>query len=469
MTEEIPKPPSQLVVSTMTIIVKIANANDMTVDIDLDAFTRFSPVYESSHESIQTKRGGFIGLAYSSIIPRGTYKLKRLKEEVNYKKSPFYNQATLVYEYWGCRYVNIMMFHNCIFKMAGAMSQEEAIIIGGNILEFLSEIKPIIISNLAELDLLTFHSYAILLDQENKANEYYVRDFYGFFKKQTLFKDLLDIEVWVNKSGWVSGTDIQAFIDFIKVCTTAVEDQFHIVKQQFTELAEIKDRPLTSNEQDLQKQLLIEKNKIHTKSNNLRLAIIWMEEMRSKDLSIMQKYGIPNAPQFINVEGMKISKIQTEMINSDFSANYAINNTKLQTVLNTRYHIFPSYEPNGYPGLKIKYFWHEAQTPEFRHLGKCPHAVNCITKGKRSLCIQLTISVFQSGRIIITAGKSIEQIDDAYKCIVHILRDNYQAIKRGKNIEEMKKLYENPANEMRKLMKKKKLYYIERSKIIYPQ
>jgi TATA-box binding protein (TBP) (component of TFIID and TFIIIB) len=232
-------------------------------------------------------------------------------------------------------------------------------------------------------------------------------------------------------------------------------------------------RQLNDEEIKTRDYLIKEKNTLKARFELLGLAIEWIVELRDLDINVMNKFIHPTQREFRFLESdrnVTYNSHNTELICSDFNANIIVNNTKLQTILNTRYHIFPSYEPNDYPGLKIKYYWDDSQTQEQRLVGKCPHKVSCITlKGKKSLCVKITISVFQSGRIIVTAGKSVQQISDAYSFITKVFQDNYVNIKRGataKAVESLNKLYDNPSNEIRKMMKKKKLYYIKKSCII---
>lgn len=472
---------SPLMISTMTVMTKaverLLDGTDTELLIDLETFSRFIPVYESSHDIIQAKTGGAVGLRHSSIMPRGSVINKKAKEEVNYKKAPFDNQTTIFYEYWGCRYVNIMLFTNTKLKIAGAISEHEANIVTNIIIELLKNTKIRIYASLQELEDLKIsehYQYAIVREKDTDVYEYYIYNYFEFFKNQELFKELENSEIlWLNKTGWISGTDISAFITFIKAQNSHIEKQFLEIKEAFNKII-ANDKKIQLNDDDIKQrdELNIIKNNLQTRFNTLNMAIAWMEELRDVDNYVMDKYKHPTMREFNFIDPAKtvvFSSLNTELINSDFNANFVINNTKLQKILNTRYHIFPSYEPNDYPGLKIKFFWHDEQTPEQRLVGKCPHKISCITKRKKHVCIAITISVFQSGRTIITAGKTIEQIECAYAFITKVFKDNYEAMCRGvarNNVEVFNKLYDNPSNEIRKMMKKKKLYYIKKTNII---
>jgi hypothetical protein len=87
----------------------------------------------------------------------------------------------------------------------------------------------------------------------------------------------------------------------------------------------------------------------------------------------------------------------------------------------------------------------------------------CASLGKKSVCTQITISIFQSGSIIITGAKSIQQIRDAYKFINKVLANNYTIIK-GKNDDT--RVGENKANTLRKMLRKKRLFHVKKSDIV---
>jgi hypothetical protein len=176
--------PSPLMISTMTIMTKavekLPDGVDIELIIDLNSFSRFIPVYELSHDIIQAKTGGAVGLRHSSIIPRGSVINKKIKEEVNYKKAPFDNQTTIFYEYWGCRYVNIMLFTNTKLKIAGAISEHEAHVVTNIIIELLKNIKIRIYASLQELEDLKIsdhYQYVIVCDKDTGVYEYYIYNY----------------------------------------------------------------------------------------------------------------------------------------------------------------------------------------------------------------------------------------------------------------------------------------------------
>lgn len=133
-----------------------------------------------------------------------------------------------------------------------------------------------------------------------------------------------------------------------------------------------------------------------------------------------------------NPEDFKITDFQIVLINSDFSTHFKIKRDILHTLLSKRYQIFSSYEPCIYPGVNSKYYWNSV-CHDNQIKGVCKCDKTCTGKGKGEGdgdCKKITISIFQSGNIIITGARSLQQIEDAYKFINEVLKDNYHEIRR---------------------------------------
>ena len=61
-----------------------------------------------------------------------------------------------------------------------------------------------------------------------------------------------------------------------------------------------------------------------------------------------------------------------------------------------------------------------------------------------SYCKKITISIFQSGNIIITGARSLEQINDAYSFINKVLKKDYSLL----NLDEYyKDMVERPSRD----------------------
>jgi TATA-box binding protein (TBP) (component of TFIID and TFIIIB) len=113
------------------------------------------------------------------------------------------------------------------------------------------------------------------------------------------------------------------------------------------------------------------------------------------------------------------------MINSDLNVKFKINRSKLHGYM-VQNNYYSSYEPIMYPGVNIKYFYNKIN----KNQGICN--CNCICDGKGNAngdgkCKSITIAVFNSGAIIITGGRTLEQCYKAHEFITNILlNDKYK-------------------------------------------
>ena len=130
-----------------------------------------------------------------------------------------------------------------------------------------------------------------------------------------------------------------------------------------------------------------------------------------------------------NFEKFKVDNYKITMINSDFSTYFKIDLLKLLHILNSNTkQLFTKFNPEKYRGLIIGYYWN---TEKPKQDGLCECTMKCNGKGcgtGNGKCKKITISIFKSGRIIITGGQKVKQIEDAYSVINEILRMNYTEI-----------------------------------------
>ena len=134
----------------------------------------------------------------------------------------------------------------------------------------------------------------------------------------------------------------------------------------------------------------------------------------------------------VNKEECKITNYKIVLINSDFYAGFEIKRDILHQYLIDKYQIFSSYEPCIYPGVNSKFYWNKKYTHK-THLGKCYCSKLCNGKGDgdgNGNCKKITVSTFQSGSVIITGARSMEQINDAYIFINKVFEENYKSLKK---------------------------------------
>ena len=200
---------------------------------------------------------------------------------------------------------------------------------------------------------------------------------------------------------------------------------------------------------------------------------------------------------------INMKSYKTVMINTCYELGFQINREVLYTIMLNRYKIQTIYESDGYPGVRVQYYYNTSTTNTINE-GQCICGENkCDGKGngngyilykitendhpndeitldhpsKPKLkvifrlpnklvvgqeievpilnnCRKISIAIFQSGSVIIAGGcNSIGPINIAYNFINNIIRIIYNEIK--KNETTLKKT----------INKKKKIVYLDKSKI----
>jgi TATA-box binding protein (TBP) (component of TFIID and TFIIIB) len=146
---------------------------------------------------------------------------------------------------------------------------------------------------------------------------------------------------------------------------------------------------------------------------------IQMTGVSSKDFaidSVMILLGIlrklPKSP-FQGTAPTAVTKIVVPLINTDYSLDQDIQQDNLHKILIEKYNLFSMLEKTIYQGVNTKYFYNKAGTQP----GICTCAKFCKGQGNGSgegECKRITMSIFRTGRIIITGARDMEQIEAAY-------------------------------------------------------
>ena len=143
--------------------------------------------------------------------------------------------------------------------------------------------------------------------------------------------------------------------------------------------------------------------------------------------------SIDNNPALENSD-ISINNYSIALINSDYEISFDIKRIVLHSLLVNKYKIFSSYEPCIYPGVNTKYFWNtDYADKEFP--GRCYCTVPCKGNGigtGNGECKKVTIAIFQSGSLIITGARSLEQIETAYHFINKIFEAHHEELRQGK-------------------------------------
>jgi len=132
------------------------------------------------------------------------------------------------------------------------------------------------------------------------------------------------------------------------------------------------------------------------------------------------------------VEEPILQKFKVQLINSDYQVGYGINRNALHTILSRKYGLFSTFESTIYQGVNSKYYYNK-QHPDSSRPGICLCDRRCRGQGSGDgpgECKKITMSVFQTGKIIITGAREYPQLDEAYKFLNKVLVDNAKDILR---------------------------------------
>ena len=142
----------------------------------------------------------------------------------------------------------------------------------------------------------------------------------------------------------------------------------------------------------------------------------------------------------------KIKDYNIVLINSDYYLGFEIKRNVLHELLVNKYNIFSSYEPCIYPGVNSKFYYNE-KYKDMEYRGKCYCDTYCNGKGTgngNGQCKKITVAIFQSGSIIITGARNMNQIKIAHSFINKVIDDNYSDLKKDEasflNLNEKKKV-----------------------------
>ena len=128
---------------------------------------------------------------------------------------------------------------------------------------------------------------------------------------------------------------------------------------------------------------------------------------------------------------LEIKAIEIVLINSDYFCGYRIKRDVLHKLIVKKYKLFSSYEPCIYPGVNTKYFWNKQNISKD---GICKCTKKCSGKGTGNgdgECKKITCSVFQSGNVIITGARDLEQIDETYNFINSLFKNHIDILRRN--------------------------------------
>jgi len=144
---------------------------------------------------------------------------------------------------------------------------------------------------------------------------------------------------------------------------------------------------------------------------------------------VMDQIVAKHKEVFADATGPSLQKFRIQLINSDYSINRQIYQDKLHKVLSNVYNLFSSHESTIYQGVNTKYYYNKKGNP--LRPGICECKTQCSGQGNGDgdgQCKRITISPFSSGKIIITGGREMDQINEAYEFFNEILKTHQDQI-----------------------------------------
>lgn len=130
---------------------------------------------------------------------------------------------------------------------------------------------------------------------------------------------------------------------------------------------------------------------------------IQSDEIFNKAIEFIKKIMIEFYPTIHFIE----NKIETVLINSNFSCGYLINRDRLFTKLKNKYKINASFDPCSYPGIQCKY---KVLVDDINY--------------------EISFMIFRTGSILIVGKCNEEALYTVYEFLKKLLHDEYNEIKQ---------------------------------------
>jgi TATA-box binding protein (TBP) (component of TFIID and TFIIIB) len=144
-------------------------------------------------------------------------------------------------------------------------------------------------------------------------------------------------------------------------------------------------------------------------------------------VKILEKYLIKQNSLFETKKQQKefrITNFEITMINSDYKIGFNVDRKRLYDVICKHYpKVAVTYDPVTYSGVKLGFFYNGTKGKDQNGICGCPR----ICKGKGTgreigKCKKVTVSVFQSGKIINTGGREMCQTLAAYRFMNDVIK-----------------------------------------------
>ena len=158
---------------------------------------------------------------------------------------------------------------------------------------------------------------------------------------------------------------------------------------------------------------------------------IQMTGVTSEDFAHNAIYWLHNLiktmPESPFDQPVNIHRFSVQLINTDYSLNKFINQDALHKILINEYNLFSMLEKTIYQGVNTKFFYNTNN--HFSGICECEK----ICKGQGTgngdgQCKRITMSIFRTGKIIITGARKIDQIETAYQFLNRIFDRHHSTV-----------------------------------------
>ena len=132
----------------------------------------------------------------------------------------------------------------------------------------------------------------------------------------------------------------------------------------------------------------------------------------------------------LNKNIISITRYNITLINSDFYIGFKLNRGNVYDYILNNCGLLCDYDPCIYQGVLIKFYWNSSKEVQD---GKCNCTKSCNGKGDGNgdgNCRKITVSIFQSGNIIITGKCCRDELYYIYNFIVDLLHKNVDELKQ---------------------------------------
>ena len=122
-----------------------------------------------------------------------------------------------------------------------------------------------------------------------------------------------------------------------------------------------------------------------------------------------------------------VSDVDISLINTDYSLSHDIQQDLLHRLLMERYNLFSMLEKTIYQGVNTKFFYNTNNN----NTGVCACKGFCKGQGNgkgEGECKRITMSIFRTGKIIITGARTMDQIEAAYVFLNRVFRDHAKEV-----------------------------------------